>query len=60
MPETPRDFDMLNKQIQLARSQAFAAKELAKRMMPNPPGMVPQKDVERFTKERLRQLKGGY
>ena len=60
MAETPRDFDMINKQIQLARTQAYAAAELAKRMMPNPPGMVRPRDTERFTKDRLRQLKGGY
>ena len=60
MPRVPKDFDMINKQIQLARTQAYAAAQQAMSFMPNPPGMVPKKDLQRFTKEQLRQLKGGY
>jgi hypothetical protein len=59
MANRPRDFDLINKQIQLARVQSVAIAALARDMIPNPPGMVNPKDVERFSMERLRQLRGG-
>jgi len=60
MPKMPKDFDLINKQIQQARTQAYAVTQYALQFMPNPPGMVPPKEVQRFTKDQLRQLKGGY
>ena len=59
MAERPKDFDMINGQIRLAREQLYATISRARGMMPNPPGMVASKDVQKFTKERLAQLKGG-
>tara|TARA_R110002020_G_scaffold394043_2_gene604152 strand:- start:386 stop:568 length:183 start_codon:yes stop_codon:yes gene_type:complete len=59
MAERPKDFDMINGQIRLAREQLYATISRAKGMMPNPPGQVSPRDVQRFTKERLSQLRGG-
>ena len=59
MADRPKDFDMINGQIRLAREQLYATISRAQAMMPNPPGVVPRNDVQRFTKERLSQLRGG-
>ena len=59
MADRPKDFDMINGQIRLAREQLYATISRARNMIPNKPGEVPPKDVQRFTKERLTQLRGG-